>query len=182
MKKKLIVSLAVLLLIFTCVAISAADLETVDEGNYTISVPADVTFKDVGILPAGVSIYFSSSGFMDSIENAMIDGKQSKSEKLLYYYVDFTKDPVANLTSLNSTDALFSLIENNTGVEQDSPGDYKVFKFATSSNDTEKTDYKYEIVVQDKGLFSLFPQQRAVVLNGNDLDLLTEMADSVEFK
>ena len=74
MKKKLIVSLAVLLLIFTCVAISAADLETVDEGNYTISVPADVTFKDVGILPAGVSIYFSSSGFMDSIENAMIDG------------------------------------------------------------------------------------------------------------
>ena len=178
MNKKLIVSLAVLALIFTCVSISAANLETVDEGNYTISVPADVNFTDVKILPSGISFKLSSNGFMNDILKVMFDGKQSEKKDLMYYYINFDKDQVANSSSLNSTDAYMSLIKNNTGVEQDSNGSYKVFKY---QNKTNKTDYDYVILVQDQGLFSLFPQQRIVGIEGNDLKLMTEMADSVKF-
>ena len=179
MNKKAIALLAILALIFTCVSISAADLETVDEGNYTISVPAGETFKNVSILPSGISFHLSSNGFMSDIQKAMFDGKQSKSEDLLYYYIDFNKDSVANSSSLNSTDAYISLIENNTGVEQDTNGSYKVFKYADKTN---VTDYDYVILVQDQGLFSMFPQERIVGIEGNDLELLTDMADSVKFK
>ena len=179
MNKKVIILLAILALIFTCVSISAANLETVDEGNYTISVPANETFKNVSILPSGITFQLSSNGFMSDIQKAMFDGKQSKSEDLLYYYIDFNKDSVANCSSLNSTDAYLSLIENNTGVEQDSNGSYKVFKYA---NKTNITDYDYIILVQDQGFLSMFPQQRIVGIEGNDLELLTEMADSVKFK
>ena len=100
-------------------------------------------------------------------------------EDLLYYYINFDKDSVANCSSLNSTDAYLSLIENNTGVEQDSNGSYKIFKYA---NKTNITDYDYIIIVQDQGLLSMFPQQRIVGIEGNDLELITEMADSVKFK
>ena len=179
MNKKVMVLLAILALIFTCVSISAANLETVDEGNYTISVPADDVFKNVSILPSGITFQLSSNGFMSDIQKAMFDGKQTKSEDLLYYYIDFNKDSVANCSSLNSTDAYISLIENNTGVEQDTNGSYKVFKYADKTN---VTDYDYIILVQDQGLFSMFPQERIVGIEGNDLELLTEMADSVEFK
>ena len=179
MNKKVMVLLAILALIFTCISISAANLETVDEGNYTISVPADDVFKNVSILPSGITFQLSSNGFMSDIQKAMFDGKQTKSEDLLYYYIDFNKDSVANCSSLNSTDAYISLIENNTGVEQDSNGSYKVFKYADKTN---VTDYDYIILVQDQGLFSMFPQERIVGIEGNDLELLTEMADSVEFK
>lgn len=179
MNKKLIVSLAVLLLIFTCVSISAADLETVDEGNYTISVPTDANFKDVRILPSGISFQLTSNGLMSDIQNAMFEGKQSESDDILYFYINFDKDPVAEFSSLNSTDAYISLVENNTGVEQDSNGSYKVFKYA---NKTNITDYDYIIFVQDQGFLSLFPQERIVGIEGNDLELMTEMADSVEFK
>ena len=179
MNKKLIVSLAVLLLIFTCVSISAANLETVDEGNYTISVPADVNFNDVKILPSGITFHITSNSFMSDIQNAMFDGKQSESKDLMYYYINFDKDTVANCSSLNSTDAYISLVKNNTGVEQDSNGSYKIFKY---QNKTNKTDYDYIIFVQDQGLFSLFPQERIVGIEGNDLELITEMADSVKFK
>ena len=179
MNKKLIVSLAVLALIFTCVSISAANLETVDEGNYTISVPTDANFKDVRILPSGISFQLTSNGLMSDIQNAMFAGKQSENEDILYYYVNFDKDPVADFSSLDSTDAYISLIENNTGVEQDSNGSYKIFKYA---NKTNITDYDYTILIQDQGLFSFFPQERIVGIEGNDLELMTEMADSVEFK
>lgn len=179
MNKKVIVSLAILALIFTCVSISAADLETVDEGNYTISVPTDANFKDVRILPSGISFRLTSNGLMSDIQNAMFDGKQSKSEDLLYFYINFDKDPVGNFSSLNSTDAYVSLVKNNTGVEQDSNGSYKIFKY---ENKTNKTDYDYIILIQDQGLFSLFPQERIVGIEGNDLEVMTAMADSVEFK
>ena len=179
MNKKAIALLAILALIFTCVSISAANLETVDEGNYTISVPADETFKNVSILPSGITFHLSSNGFMSDIQKAMFDGKQSKSEDLLYYYIDFNKDSVANSSSLNSTAAYISLIENNTGVEQDAKGSYKVFKYADKTN---VTDYDYVILVQDQGLFSMFPQERIVGIEGNDLELLTDMAGSVKFK
>ncbi|WP_406537418.1 hypothetical protein [Methanobrevibacter sp.] len=179
MNKKAIVLLAILALIFTCVSISAADLETVDEGNYTISVPAGETFKNVSILPSGISFHLSSNGFMSDIQKAMFDGKLTKGEDLLYYYIDFNKDSVANCSSLNSTDAYMSLIENNTGVEQDSNGSYKVFKYAVKTN---VSDYDYVVIVQDQGFLSMFPQERIVGIEGNDLELLTEMADSVKFK
>jgi hypothetical protein len=179
MNKKAMALLAILALIFTCVSISAANLETVDEGNYTISVPADETFKNVSILPSGITFHLSSNGFMSDIQKAMFDGKMTKGEDLLYYYIDFNKDSVANCSSLNSTDAYMSLIENNTGVEQDSNGSYKIFKYA---NKTNITDYDYTILIQDQGLFSFFPQERIVGIEGNDLELMTEMADSVEFK
>ena len=179
MNKKAMALLAILALIFTCVSISAANLETVDEGNYTISVPADETFKNVSILPSGITFHLSSNGFMSDIQKAMFDGKQSKSEDLLYYYIDFNKDSVANSSSLNSTAAYISLIENNTGVEQDANGSYKVFKYADKTN---VTDYDYVILVQDQGLFSMFPQERIVGIEGNDLELLTDMAGSVKFK
>ena len=179
MNKKAISLLAILALIFTCVSISAANLETVDEGNYTISVPAGETFKNVSILPSGISFHLSSNGFMSDIQKAMFDGKLTKGEDLLYYYIDFNKDSVANCSSLNSTDAYMSLIENNTGVEQDSNGSYKLFKYAVKTN---VSDYDYVVIVQDQGFLSMFPQERIVGIEGNDLELLTEMADSVKFK
>lgn len=181
MNKKLIASLSVLLLIFTCVSISAATLETIDEGNFTIDVPTDAHFKNVGIIPAGVEIFpmSATNNLWGGIEKAVINGKYDKSMELTYFYVDFEKDSVANYTSLTSVEAFTSLIKEVGGFENSSTDKYTVFEYPANSR---PGNYTYEIVVQEKGFLGLMPSEKIVVIEGDDLELLTEMADSVTFK
>ena len=157
----------------TCLCVGATDLTTKDCGNYTIDVPSDASFEEEAFVPAGTAISLGGDGTSLSYSNdAIIEAETDKKNDLEIYYLDF-----------ETYGGSYSSVEEfkNTTLEfgaekQDTSGDYEVYK------NSDGSDYDYQIIVQKKGFLSLSNEEKIVVIEGNDLDLLTKMADSVKFK
>ncbi len=164
----------VLIMIAACLCVSAADLTAKDCGNYTIDVPADSSFEDVSFYPAGTPVHMGGSGAssLSAPQDAKIHGERDKVNNFAIFYLDAGS---GDNSVIKSADGYRNSITDYGGVKQDSDKGYDIYKYP------DKNDFKYEIVVQDKGFLSLLPQEKIVILMGDDLDLLTQMADSVKF-
>lgn len=144
-------------------SVSATELVVQEESNFNISVPKDVAFQSM-------TCSFYTYDNLTYLEN--VTGMTSDNPEINYIYIDLnnsTDDSVKSIDDYKNDLKKWGYTENESGEN------YIVY--AHSDSDM----FKYRIIVQDKGFMSQ-PENHFVIIDGNNLELLKEMANSVSFK
>lgn len=173
MNKK-IFAIAILILMCGMLSVSAATLEEEDFGNFTLDVPSNADFEKHIVIPAGTVFTLSGGSLSSSLNEISSDSEKThtmwedESLKLSIEYIIFSED------NYTDCDDAMSKLFNGSDKTSDADG-LNVYKLAKTN------DYKYAVTkVSDGFLFS--PGDEMVIVSGNDLDELKEIASSAKFK
>ena len=173
MSKK-IFAIAILILICGMLSVSAATLEEEDFGNFTLDVPSNADFEKHIVIPAGTVFTLSGGSLSSSLNEISNDPEKThtmwedESLELSIEYIIFSED------NYTDCDDAMSKLFNGSDKTSDADG-LNVYKLAKTN------DYKYAVTkVSDGFLFS--PGDEMVIVSGNDLDELKEIASSAKFK
>ena len=155
-------------------SVSAATLEEEDFGNFTLDVPSNADFEKHIVIPAGTVFTLSGGSLSSSLNEISSDSEKThtmwedESLKLSIEYIIFSED------NYTDCDDAMSKLFNGSDKTSDADG-LNVYKLAKTN------DYKYAVTkVSDGFLFS--PGDKMVIVSGNDLDELKEIASSAKFK
>ena len=173
MNKK-IFAIAILILICGMLSVSAATLEEEDFGNFTLDVPSNADFEKHIVIPAGTVFTLSGGSLSSSLNEISNDPEKThtmwedESLELSIEHIIFSED------NYTDCDDAMSKLFNGSDKTSDADG-LNVYKLAKTN------DYKYAVTkVSDGFLFS--PGDEMVIVSGNDLDELKEIASSAKFK
>ena len=173
MNKK-IFAIAILILMCGMLSVSAATLEEEDFGNFTLDVPSNADFEKHIVIPAGTVFTLSGGSLSSSLNEISNDPEKThtmwedESLELSIEYIIFSED------NYTDCDDAMSKLFNGSDKTSDADG-LNVYKLAKTN------DYKYAVTkVSDGFLFS--PGDEMVIVSGNDLDELKEIASSAKFK
>lgn len=173
MNKK-IFAIAILILMCGMLSVSAATLEEEDFGNFTLDVPSNADFEEHIVIPAGTVFTLSGGSLSSSLNEISSDPEKThtmwedESLKLSIEYIIFSED------NYTDCDDAMSKLFNGSDKTSDADG-LNVYKLPKTN------DYKYAVTkVSDGFLFS--PGDEMVIVSGNDLDELKEIASSAKFK
>ena len=173
MNKK-IFAIAILILMCGMLPVSAATLEEEDFGNFTLDVPSNADFEEHIIIPAGTVFTLSGESLSSSLNEISNDPEKThtmwedESLELSIEHIIFSED------NYTDCDDAMSKLFNGSDKTSDADG-LNVYKLAKTN------DYKYAVTkVSDGFLFS--PGDEMVIVSGNDLDELKEIASSAKFK
>lgn len=173
MNKK-IFAIAILILMCGMLSVSAATLEEEDFGNFTLDVPSNADFEKHIVIPAGTVFTLSGGSLSSSLNEISSDPEKThtmwedESLKLSIEHIIFSED------NYTDCDDAMSKLFNGSDKTSDADG-LNVYKLAKTN------DYKYAVTkVSDGFLFS--PGDEMVIVSGNDLDELKEIASSAKFK
>lgn len=173
MNKK-IFSIAILILMCGMLTVSAATLEEEDFGNFTLNVPSNADFEKNTIIPGGTVFTISGGSLSDSINEIASDPEKThtmwidESLELSIEHIIFSEDNYTD--GDNAMEKLF----NGSTKTSDADG-LNVYELPSS----EKYDYAVT-KVSDGFLFTSGDDM--IIVSGNDLDELKEIAGSVKFK
>ena len=173
MNKKIFAT-SILILFCAMLTVSAATLTEEDFGNFTMDTPSNADFEKYTVIPAGTVFTLTGGNFSSSINEVASDPEKThpqwkdESLDLCIDYVIFSED--------NYTDAHNAMSKLFNGSEETSEADgLHVFELPS------KFTYDYAVCkVSDGFLFTSGDEM--VIVSGNDLDELKEMASSVNFK
>ncbi|MCQ2960964.1 MAG: hypothetical protein MJ235_01295 [archaeon] len=173
MNKK-IFAIAILILMCGMLSVSAATLEEEDFGNFTLDVPGNADFEKHIVIPAGTVFTLSDGSLSSSLNEISNDPEKThtmwedESLELSIEHIIFSED------NYTDCDDAMSKLFNGSDKTSDADG-LNVYKLAKTN------DYKYAVTkVSDGFLFS--PGDEMVIVSGNDLDELKEIASSAKFK
>jgi hypothetical protein len=173
MNKK-IFAIAILILMCGMLSVSAATLEEEDFGNFTLDVPSNADFEKHIVIPAGTVFTLSGGSLSSSLNEISNDPEKThtmwedESLELSIEHIIFSED------NYTDCDDAMSKLFNGSDKTSDADG-LNVYKLAKTN------DYKYAVTkVSDGFLFS--PGDEMVIVSGNDLDELKEIASSAKFK
>ena len=174
MNKK-IFAIAIITIIFGMLAVSAATLEEEDFGNFTLEVPANADFTKQTVIPAGTVFHISSgSSLSSSINEVASDPKKThtmwedESIDLCIEYVIFSED---NYTDYE--DAMDKLFNGSSKIKEENG----LYIYELPSSNT----YDYAVCKVSEG-FLFTSGDEMVIVRGNDLDELKEIAATAKFK
>ena len=151
--KKIILAALALFLLIACV--SASDLVSEDFENFTVDVPSDASFKEG--YPVGTAFGGDSSG------NLVPQDANP-------YWFDDNIDISIDYADMDYQKLMDKRFEGAKLSSED--GDIHVFDISDCKNSDDK---QYAVCIADK-------DQSSVIICGNDLDELNEMAKTVKFK
>jgi hypothetical protein len=173
MNKK-IFAIVILILMCGMLSVSAATLEEEDFGNFTLDVPSNADFEKHIVIPAGTVFTLSGGSLSSSLNEISNDPEKThtmwedESLELSIEHIIFSED------NYTDCDDAMSKLFNGSDKTSDADG-LNVYKLAKTN------DYKYAVTkVSDGFLFS--PGDEMVIVSGNDLDELKEIASSAKFK
>ena len=151
--KKLFLGIFCLLMLIACV--SASDLVSEDFENFTIDIPSDSSFVEA--IPAGTSFTGDASGNLVAADSNPYWTDENNDISIEYGKMDYKK----------------MIEERYEGAASSSDeGDIHVYDI---SNCEYNNDCKNAVCVANG-------DQATVIICGNDLDTLNEMAKTVKFK
>ena len=173
MNKK-IFAIGILILMCGMLSVSAATLEEEDFGNFTLDVPSNADFEKHIVIPAGTVFTLSGGSLSSSLNEISSDPEKThtmwedENLELSIEHIIFSED------NYTDCDDAMSKLFNGSDKTSDADG-LNVYKLAKTN------DYKYAVTkVSDGFLFS--PGDEMVIVSGNDLDELKEIASSAKFK
>ncbi|MBE6496659.1 MAG: hypothetical protein E7Z78_09510 [Methanobrevibacter thaueri] len=151
--KKIFLGMFCLLMLIACV--SASDLVSEDFENFTIDIPSDASFVEA--IPAGTSWTGDANGNLVPVDSNPYWHDEGNGLSIEYGDKDYKK-----------------MIEDCYEGAASSSDDGDIHTYDISDCEYNN-DYKYAVCVADG-------DQSTVIICGNDLDTLNEMAKSVKFK
>ena len=172
MNKK-IFAISILILICGMLTVSAATLEEEDFGNFTLDVPSNADFEKRTVIPGGTVFTISGGSLSDSINEIASDPEKTHTMwldeglKLSIEHIIFSED------NYTDGDNAMEKLYNGSTKTSDSDG-LNVYELPSS----EKYDYAVTQVAEG----FLFSGDDMIIVSGNDLDELKEIAGSVNFK
>lgn len=159
---------------FGMLAVSAATLEEEDFGNFTLEVPSNADFTKQTVIPAGTVFHISGGSLSESINEVASDPKKThtmwedESIDLCIEHIIFSED---NYTDCE--DAMDRLFNGSSEIKEENG--LHIYELPSSNT------YDYAVCKVSEGfLFSSGDQM--VIVRGNDLDELKEIASTAKFK